>query len=51
MRPEYEHNPWWRKDKNCYLSEEAELTLLLGMTQSLKTVIGWLSKKNIKEHF
>ncbi len=39
------------KDKNFYLSEEAGLTPLLAMTQFLKTVIGWLSKKEIKERF
>ncbi len=38
------------RDKHCYLSEEAGLTLLLG-NSLLKTVIGWLSKKEIKERF
>ncbi len=36
------------KTKNFYLSEEAGLTPLLAMTQSLKTVIGWLSKKEVR---
>ncbi len=35
-----------REEKtNLYLSEKAGLTPLSAMTQSLETVIGWLSKK------
>ncbi len=51
IQDQSESNSERGKDKNFYLSEEAGLTPLLAMTQSyslLKTVIGWLSKKEVR---
>ncbi len=50
IQDQSESNSERGKDINFYLSEEAGLTPLLAMTQSLE-VIGWLSKKEIKERF
>ncbi len=46
IQDQSESNSERGKDKSLYLSEEAGLTLLLAMT-----LIGWLSKEEIKERF